>query len=74
MLTIGIIMLFILSVLYFRMKYRNESGLNFRIFEFPNFWDHYDLHSFVSSVDYATGKTSFTDIRKAVVKEAAMNV
>jgi len=70
MLTIGIIMLFILSVLYFRMKYRNESGLNFRIFEL----DHYDLHIFVSYGDYATGKTSYTDIRKAVVKEAAMNV
>ena len=63
-------MLFILSVLYFRMKYRNESGLNFRIFEL----DHYDLHIFVSYGDYATGKTSYTDIRKAVVKEAAMNV
>ena len=70
MLTIGIIMLFILSVLYFRMKYRNESGLNFQIFEL----DHYDLHIFVSYGDYATGKTSYTDIRKAVVKEAAMNV
>ena len=70
MLTIGIIMLFILSVLYFRMKYRNESGLNFRIFAL----DHYDLHNFVSYGDYATGKTSYTDIRKAVVKEAAMNV
>ena len=70
MLTIGIIMLFILSVLYFRMKYRNESGLHFRIFEL----DHYNLHKFVSYGDYATGKTSFTDIRKAVVKQAAMNV
>ena len=61
---------FILSNEISKWKWLKFQNLNFRIFEL----DHYDLHKFVSYGDYATGKTSLTDIQNAVVKKAAMNV